>query len=101
MGDIPCYRWGKRATGGEKRSERLAVGSGEWALLIVETLVTPHCPPPTAHRLGFRVRAKLGIDFFIRARNFDFDSVLVSIWPTTKLGQNCYISCRDFRFSAL
>ena len=39
------------------------VGSGEWAVLKVETLVTPHCPPPTAHRLGFRVRAKLGIDF--------------------------------------
>ena len=63
IGDIPCYWWGKRATGGKKRSERWAVGSGEWAVLIVETLVTPHCPPPTAHRPGFRVRAKLGIDF--------------------------------------
>ena len=63
IGDIPCYRWGKRATGVRKRSERWAVGSGERAVLIVETLVTPHCPPPTAHHPGFRVRAKLGIGF--------------------------------------
>ena len=39
------------------------MGSGEWAVLIVETLVSSYPPLPTAHYPGFRVRVKLGIGF--------------------------------------
>ena len=47
IGDIPCYRWGKRATGGKK-----GVGGGERGVGGTHSRNTSYPPLPTAQDLG-------------------------------------------------